>query len=234
MLNDLILSCQLLNNKTLSFSEFLKQFDNNLLRSISNNDFERLLNVDFFTKVGSSSLVGLDVDSEPYSSMPLDAIDIYFKYLKQYVNISDSCLLDFGAGKGFMLFSCLLNNIKRVNGVELSEPLFKINLENFSNLNIDASIFNILNINAKDTPMNIFNECNIFSFFNPFGVSTLNPILLKIIASKAMNDRPIYLLYFNCNFVDTILDKGFKIIHKFEPLTDSWRWTSNGIIFELL
>ena len=122
-----------------------------------------------------------------------------FEIKKVFQNISfheHSVAIDFGSGKGKMLFFLAnYKNVNKVYGIELSELLVSISRQNMAKLGVNN--VEILHLDVTDTPDFILDECNIFYFYNPFPRDVFCNVFRKIEVSLKRRWRFVYLIYFN-------------------------------------
>lgn len=107
-------------------------------------------------------------------------------------------LVDFGCGKGRVLFMAALNSCKQVTGYEIDEELCEIldeNINNFQQKFGKGTIFNIRRDVLKMESDEI-RDANKFFFFHPFHLKILIPVIKKILKSIEDNPRQISIYFF--------------------------------------
>lgn len=131
----------------------------------------------------------------PYQATDYYALDILFKFYN--VESSDN-IVDFGCGKGRLIFYLNYYYKAKVAGVEMDENYFKdclINKENYL-------------VNNKINPVDINFECcyaqdykikpqeNKFYFFNPFSIQIFRKIVKNILTSLEDHPRKVQLILY--------------------------------------
>ena len=105
------------------------------------------------------------------------------------LNMRDINFVDFGSGAGRVMEYFLDKNIKFAKGVELSKKLVQItelNLSKFDN-------FCLFNIDAKD--YEVEQNDNLFFFYDPFGVETMQHVVNNIVNSIDLYPRHVNIIY---------------------------------------
>lgn len=104
--------------------------------------------------------------SNGFQNTALQQVDEINKYLKENFDISKYNFIDFGSGKGKILFYNQINNIgyKSLIGIEIDPELYKISKKNSEV--IPGPIF--YNLNA--TEFILLDEPTIIFVFNPFSI----------------------------------------------------------------
>jgi 16S rRNA G966 N2-methylase RsmD len=106
-------------------------------------------------------------------------------------------LVDFGCGKGRILFMADYNSCKCVTGYEINEERYNTlikNIESYQNKFGKTTIFNAFKEDVQHSK--ICETANKFFFFNPFHLKIYMKVIKNIIASIKENERniEIYLL----------------------------------------
>jgi len=106
-------------------------------------------------------------------------------------------LIDFGSGKGKMVYLAARYPLKKVIGVEISRHLHDIAKKNIAHNQKRFKCKNIRLVNADVLDFAIPDDLTIAYFFNPF----LNEIFIQVIsnieASLKKNPRKIWVVYKN-------------------------------------
>lgn len=187
---------------------------------ITYEDFDKKYGVNTFGPIrpardGSGIMVPEILDnsnkfsnSNGFQNTALPQIDIVNNYLKENFDISKYNFVDFGSGKGKILFYNQINNIgyKSLIGLEIDPELYQISLENAIKIpgpkfyNIDATkyelpdeptiifVFNSFPINIwKDYLSNLnFNNDLIIVSIHGFGES--NPYTLVVLEEPELSN----------------------------------------------
>lgn len=170
---------------------------------------EQLKGLDF-TKQESLENLGLSkTTSNPYMAGSSGRV----KYVINKLNIKDTdTILDFGCGKGKMLYIMSKYPFKRVDGVEITNSLSKIAINNLNKLGVKKSkIYNCDASNFKELKL-----YNYFYFFNPFPGNVMADVISNIEESNKRHPREITIIYYVPNYENEILRSGnFKKIFSY-------------------
>jgi len=143
--------------------------------------------------------LSLHKDGIAYQATPYDLIKKLIDYLKV---TPDDVFIDFGCGKGRVVFSIARYKLKKVIGVELRKDLADIAMRNLRNLKSNKTLVEIINADAATFAVN---DGTMFFMFNPFGQATLDSIVQNIKNSLVANPRSIRITYYggaNHNLLD--------------------------------
>lgn len=107
-------------------------------------------------------------------------------------------LVDFGCGKGRVLFYVNQRFRCEVCGIEVDESLYEQALDNraFYNTRFRDSVGKIELINGKAEEYEIRHEDNIFYFFNPFEINIFSQVIDHITDSVEKHPRKIYVMMY--------------------------------------
>ena len=138
----------------------------------------------------------------------------YIREVLKKMNVSqDDSIVDLGSGKGSALIEFARYPFKKIAGVEFSNILINICLNNFTVLNIKN--VELYCINAAEFKQ--FDKYNYIYMYNPFPETVVKKVLsnLKAVIEKSAN--PIYIIYKYPTCHKAILDSGyFKKIMEFK------------------
>ncbi|GAL90865.1 rRNA adenine N-6-methyltransferase family protein [Jejuia pallidilutea] len=174
--------------------------------SIINEQFKGL----DFTKQESLESLGL---SKTTSNSYMAGSSGRVKHVLNKLNIkATDTILDFGCGKGKMLYVMSKYAFKQVDGVEITNALSQIATNNLHKLGVKKS--KIYNCDASD-----FKELdlyNYFYFFNPFPGNVMADVIGNIEDSNKKYPREITIIYYVPNHENEILKSGnFKKIFSY-------------------
>lgn len=99
---------------------------------------------------------------------------------------------DFGCGKGGVLIAAAQHAYGLLGGVELSERLYPICLENLRKLRVGAVV-----TRADAADIHDLDDYTHFYFFNPFPELVMQQVLTNILESLAARPRAVTLIYKN-------------------------------------
>ena len=152
-----------------------------------------------------------------------------FRHLKRMADClkldNNDVFIDFGSGKGRVLFFVAQYKLKKVIGVDINKNLVLIAIQNQSRLKLPTPV-EIIHGDATQTDVR---EGTVFFFYNPFGIRTFVKVLNNIKDSLKINPRRIRIVYFNSVYYNLLdsedwLEKsagwgGVSIWHNKGPVT---------------
>jgi hypothetical protein len=110
----------------------------------------------------------------------------------------DSVLVDFGCGKGRVLFVASEFGIREVRGVEFAHELCEIAMKNSAVYKSKTGVETQHRIIESDAANYTINrEENLFFLYNPFDAVILSKALCNIAASLEIQPRKIWIIYHN-------------------------------------
>lgn len=127
----------------------------------------------------------------PYDPTPYALLEKIVNYLKLGQN---DVFIDFGCGKGRVVFFIAMQNLKKVIGIELDKDLADTANKNLNNLRINNTPIEIINADVSTFKIK---EGTVFFMYNPFGRRTIVKVIANIKDSLAANSRKIRIIYYN-------------------------------------
>lgn len=120
-------------------------------------------------------------------------------------------LLDAGCGTGYVLYK-LNEQFKCVYGYELNSECCDIARRNLKSAGVKN--FEIFNKNINDIDIDFLTNINVFYMYNPFLGTTFKNFIMKIVKSIEKKDRPVYIVYANSVYRNTVLryNKIFNLV----------------------
>ena len=112
------------------------------------------------------------------------------------VDIPNSCLIDFGSGKGKVMLMAAERGFPRVLGVEFSIELVEIcrrNLEIFKRKTKSKTEFEVVHMDAAE--YQIPSEANLLFFSNPFDETLIEKVIANILMSLEKYPREIVVVH---------------------------------------
>jgi 16S rRNA G966 N2-methylase RsmD len=117
-----------------------------------------------------------------------------FSHIK--VDVPNSCLVDFGSGKGKVMLMAAERGFRKVIGVEFSIELVEIcrrNIETFKQKTKSKTEFEVVHMDAAE--YEIPSEANLLFFSNPFDEMLIAKVIDKILRSLEMYPREIVVVH---------------------------------------
>jgi predicted RNA methylase len=151
-------------------------------------------NVDTSYSYSDSFTQGKYGDSVEYIPSGYTAITAILRHLRL---TEDDVFVDFGCGKGRVIFAVATHRLKKVIGIEVDKTLVDIaraNLAKITKLNLNSTLIEILHLDATTFDPK---EGTIFFMFNPFEHKTMQHVLSNIKTSLITYPRDIRILYNN-------------------------------------
>jgi len=135
---------------------------------------------------------------------------LFFRMLRRLdVDYSSFVFIDFGCGKGKVLFLAAELPFKRIVGIELSSKLFRVAENNLRNY-LGPRTCNAVQLVCMDaSEYEIPEERAIYYFYNPFTAEVMNPVLENIRRSLAATPRETYVVYYNHELKRLLDESGF-------------------------
>lgn len=132
--------------------------------------------------------------------------------LKQYKITSRDIFCDYGCGKGEVLRVASNFPFGKIVGLELSEYIYKIAVENARILGWNN--VELVNVDARD--YKDIDRVTYFFFYNPFPEDVFDAVLQNIRQSYERNPREIRLIYHNPVYKH-LVEKALFILEKTAP-----------------
>lgn len=111
-------------------------------------------------------------------------------------------LFDAGSGTGYVLYK-LHSKFNTVTGCELNKKLYKISARNLKACGVDNYKLYCKDIN--EITAEEISDVNVFYMYNPFWGNTFKNFLNNIVKSIELNNRPVYIIYANSIYRNTVL-----------------------------
>jgi len=135
---------------------------------------------------------------------------VFFRMLRRLdVDYSSFVFIDFGCGKGKVLFLAAELPFTRIVGIELSSKLFRVAENNLRNY-LGPRTCNAVQLVCMDASEYEIPEGRaIYYFYNPFTAEVMRKVLENIRRSLAATPRETYVVYFNHVLKDVLDESGF-------------------------
>ena len=145
-------------------------------------------------------------------------------------------LVDFGCGKGRVLFYVNQRFQCEVCGIEVDEELYELALDNraYYNTRFRDSMEKIEILNGKAEEYEIRPEDNVFYFFNPFEINIFEQVIDHIIASVEKYPRRVFVMmyYPKTEYTRHMKHKRFKLFRIAKLPTYEMDWDEKVVIYE--
>lgn len=145
-------------------------------------------------------------------------------------------LVDFGCGKGRVLFYVNQRFQCDVCGIEVDEELYELALDNraYFNTRFRDTMERIEIIHGKAEEYEVRQEDNIFYFFNPFEINIFEQVIEHIMESVAKHPRRVFVMmyYPKSEYIQYMKRKQFKMYRIAKLPTYEMDWDEKVIIYE--
>ena len=143
------------------------------------------------------SLVGRNAEhSNEYVGTPSLVLHRALDALK--IDTSRFVFIDLGSGKGRVLLRAAMRPFRRVEGVELSEPMHRIAQKNLRLAEAAGLVLSPVAVHHLDvTDYKLPQEPMVLYLFNPFGEAVIGQVLETLAASLREHPRECYVIYLN-------------------------------------
>lgn len=145
-------------------------------------------------------------------------------------------LVDFGCGKGRVLFYVNQRFQCEVCGIEVDENLYELALDNraYYNTRFRDTMERIEIINGKAEEYAVRPEDNVFYFFNPFEINIFEQVIEHIVESVERHPRRVFVMmyYPKEEYIRFMKRKHFKMFRIAKLPTYDMDWDEKVMIYE--
>lgn len=145
-------------------------------------------------------------------------------------------LVDFGCGKGRVLFYVNQRFQCEVCGIEIDPEVYEQALDNraYFNTKFRGSSEKIEIINGKAEDYEVHPEDNVFYFFNPFEINIFEQVMEKVMESVKKQPRRIFvMMYYPKEEYRTFMrNKGFALYRMVKLPNYNLDWDEKVVIYE--
>lgn len=113
-------------------------------------------------------------------------------FSKIKVDVANTCMIDFGSGKGKLMFLAAERGIPKIIGVEFSTELVDVckrNVESFKQRSKSKTEFTVIHMDAAE--YQIPAEANLLFFSNPFDEALIEKVIENILRSIQSSPREV-------------------------------------------
>lgn len=145
-------------------------------------------------------------------------------------------LVDFGCGKGRVLFYVNQRFQCEVCGIEVDEELYELALDNraYYNTRFRDTMEKIEIINGKAEEYEIRPEDNVFYFFNPFEINIFEQVMKHIMESVERHPRKVFVMmyYPKTEYIRYMKQNQFKVFQIAKLPAYETDWDEKVVIYE--
>lgn len=145
---------------------------------------------------------------DSFNYRPADYLNIW-RVLRVLSPGKDDVFYDIGCGKGRVVCVAATRSLRRVIGVELSEPLCSVARSNTERLRGRKAP---VEIRCEDAAVSDLSDGTIYFMFNPFEEATMRDVLANMQRSLKRRQRRVTIVYYNARYDGLIRSSGFPVI----------------------
>lgn len=221
-------SCFFLTFKVTALCHY-QPYKNDKINEWHSRRFDRHFGVETVTQVAVDDL-GLD-ESQKAGAVEYDpsvgiALPLILESLD--LDLSRYCFIDFGSGKGGILLRASEFPFSRVIGVEFSEQLVEVALENIAKARSKSRRCSSIHVLHKDAREFEYPEQPLILYlFNPFGIEVIRSVFENLFTSLTRSPRHVIIIYnipVHSEYFD--MDSRFKRIMdpRFKRIVENSPW----------
>jgi hypothetical protein len=148
------------------------------------------------------------------------------RILKRREVTRDDVFVDFGAGKGLVVYQAARRyRFRRVEGVELSPDLTTIAQANIDRTRDRLACRDVRLVTGDALALEVPDDMTVAYFYNPFGGEVFAGVLEHILASLRRNPRRLRVICLNPVEERQLLDAGFKPVRQRRGLRPGRAWS---------
>lgn len=143
--------------------------------------------------------------------------------------------IDFGCGKGRVLFQAAMYRFRRVIGVEISADLAKVARSNIERSSAKLRCRDVEVVNKDVLDYEVPDDVTIVYFFNPFNGEIFSAVLDKLLASLRRRPRELTIIYKHPAEEQTLLKAGARLVKATRGMrpTQEWAWKNTIRTYKL-
>jgi 16S rRNA G966 N2-methylase RsmD len=138
--------------------------------------------------------------------------------------------IDFGCGKGRVIFEAAMHPLRRVIGVEISPQLANIARQNIERSRARLRCPNVEVVTADVLDYEVPDDVTIVYFFDPFHGEIFSTVVEKLRASLRRKPRQLTIIYMDPEEDQTLQNAGAKLVALKSGMRPSRQWSSENAI----
>ena len=142
----------------------------------------------------------------------------------------DDVFIDFGCGKGRVIFEAAKHPFRRVIGVEISPQLAHVARENVKRGRAQLRCQDVEVVRADVLDFEVPDDATIVYFFDPFHADIFSAVVEKLKASLRRRPRQLTIIYMDPEEDQTLRNAGAKIVASKSGMRPSRQWSSENAI----
>jgi hypothetical protein len=158
----------------------------------------------------------------------IDTLHITFDWLCQIYR--PTALFDWNCCAGRNLIALAEYGIERLGGLVFGSAAVKAVQSNFAAANMVSPDLHTVSLPEAIRGLDLC-DYDLFLAYHPCPEAVFMDLVDRMKAASAASDHPVYLVYINCVYSQTLVDAGFKQVEAFEQHRNGWRFTDRAAIF---
>ena len=145
------------------------------------------------------------------------------------IDITDNdVFIDFGCGKGRVLYQAALYPFRRIIGVELSADLAQIARANLERARATLRCKNVEIVVEDAVCYNVPDDVTHVYFFDPFHGEIFGTVVHNLLASLHRRPRELTIIYLDPHEEQALLNAGAKLVAATSGLRPTKRWANEN------
>lgn len=170
--------------------------------------FDKKLNIQTDETYHFQDNFSLFKDGQIYQPTPYYMLEKIVAYLKPK---PEDIFIDFGSGKGRVVFFVALQRLRKVIGIEANQELMDIACRNSNNFKLGNSPVEFV---KADAAVFTIKDESIFFMFNPFGYKTIEKVIDNIRCSLVSFPRQIHIIYYSPAYRNLLYNQDWLVLRK--------------------
>jgi precorrin-6B methylase 2 len=152
------------------------------------------------------------------------------RVLSEHSVSQDDVFIDFGCGKGRVIFQAAMYPFRRIIGVELSRELADIARGNIERSLTKFKCRNVEVVNQDVLDYEVPDDVTVVYFFNPFKGEIFAAVLDKLLASLRRRPRELTIIYMDAAEEQALLESGARLVAATRGLRPTRKWSHENSI----
>jgi SAM-dependent methyltransferase len=152
------------------------------------------------------------------------------RVLSQHEVREDDVFIDFGCGKGRVVFQAAMYPFRRVIGVELVPDLADIARDNIRRALSKLRCKHVEIVTADVVNYEVPDDVTFVYFFDPFHGEIFSAVVQKLLASLRRRPRELTIIYFDPAEEQILLAAGAKLVKTTRGLRPTREWSQENAV----
>ena len=196
-------------------------------RALGNVFFERPAGIDtsdivHLNEIGLAARNRVDYHPTPWLALR--------RVLSEHEVAEDDVFIDFGCGKGRVIYQAAMYPFRKVIGVELSPELAGIARSNIERSRAKLKCRNVEVVNQDVLEYAVPDDVTFVYFFNPFKGEIFAAVVDKLVASVGRRPRELTIIYMDAAEEHTLLQAGARLVAATRGIRPTKKWSKENSI----